>query len=548
MSDRALNKITKLPVRRAVRDLEAMNKIKAGSTDNARTKQRLKEVMTAHLQQLMTRHTLSTSAAAERLMADVDDHAAPANVMAAAQALARRGNRCPSRASLINWAKAYDLKGKSGLVDRYKPRQRKAYGWEGRAVELFNSPNRPGYNTVAYWLRNEGFDSAKDHRVRHYLKSLPSSLGAEGIARSGERRWKGKHTPHVIRDASVLDVGLIYEGDGHCCDVYVAHPNTGNAWRPELTPWVDVRSRYVVSWSLTEAESGITTLMSLAQAVATYDHVPAMIHVDPGSGFRAKLITDETTGFLSRLHIETSFALPGNWRGKGLTEGWFKHFEERCGKRFVTFCGHCRTDEQLSRLSDKIKRGELALPSLAEYHEAIAEYIDAYNHTPQRGLDNRTPADLWAELQPVKSHIEPIELIRQREQRKVTAGRVQLFNRKYTAPEMLLFNGKSVIAEFDLHDMSNITLRDMQGRFICEALQDGGQPWMPISRIEELKNKRLQGQVKRLEQHAQEKAARARTIMDTSHVSKALDITERGLPEPKSPTKELSIDPYKTDY
>lgn len=534
----------------AARDLAKQESIRSRSTSSARERANLRNMLTAAMQQLIEdNEAASASAAADQLIERCGQNRLPNSVLVAAKQLARKDNLCPSRASLIAWHGKADKRGKDGLIDNYTGRKRTNYGWEARAIELYNSPNKPGYFTVALWLRTEGYDSATNSRVRYYLQSMPATLGKISPARIGAKQWHGKHTPYMIRDKSKLPVGFCYEGDGHTCDVYIAHPNTGNPWRAELTPWFDVRSGYIVGWLLTESESGVTTLMSLGRAVAEHNHVPAMIHVDPGSGYKAKMITDEVTGFLGKLDIYHSEALPGNWRGKGLSEGWFKHFEERCGKRFETFCGHCRTDETLSRLSDKIKRGDIVLPSIDEYRDAVGQYIDIYNNLPQPGLSNRSPADLWAELEHCETHMDPLDLVRQREQRVVRYMRVQVFGRTYEGSDrgLAMHEAQKVIVEFDLHDMSTVTVRDLDGRYLCDAPQVAKQPWLPNSRIQELKQKRLEGQVKRFENKAQEAAARARPLLDLHEQDNRVTKVERGLPAPES-AKPLAIDRFKTDY
>ena len=120
----------------------------------------------------------------------------------------------------------------------------------------------------------------------------------------GQHYYRQNLTPYVVRDTSALPVGFIYEGDGHTCDVHIAHPQTGKATRPELTVWLDVRSHYCVGWWLSDAERASDTLFSLSHAIVSHDHVPIMIHVDPGSGYKNKLIQGEAVSYCERLSIE----------------------------------------------------------------------------------------------------------------------------------------------------------------------------------------------------------------------------------------------------
>jgi putative transposase len=507
---------------------------------------------------------ITLNSAIDHVLATVEAQCAPAPIRDVARRLARGGKAAPNRATLYRWAKAYLSDGMVGLAPGHKGGKRKLYGWEARAIRLFQQPQQPAYSTVAYWLRDEGHESATDARVRRYLQSLPETLGAQSPARVGQHYYRQNLRPYVPRDESVLPVGFVYQGDGHNCDVYVAHPKTGKPWRPEFTPWFDVRSHYLAGWYLSECESGLTTLFSLSHALVHHDHVPALIHVDPGSGFKNRMMTDEVFGYLSRLSIDFMPALPGNAKGKGLVEGFFHIFEERCGKQFATYCGHNRTDDYLRHLSKKVERGIITLPPLAEYLDAIAAFVDSYNRNPQRRL-GCAPADLWAQLERVPVEIGPEALIRPQERRTVRRWGVSLWNRMYRHPELAHHNGRDVLVEYDLHDDARVTLRDLDGRFICEAEHVDRKAWMPPSRIEDLAQKRLAGQAKRLRDKLEE--AEARGTFAIEHQAERLDDIEalvegqslQPLQRLKKETADwaksavitpvaVEIDPYDTDY
>ena len=432
--------------------------------------------------------------------------------------------RSPSHPTLERWFSDFQAGGLEALLSGNKGRSRKDYGWELRAQHLFTKPTRPACSTVARWLRDEGFASATNSRVRAYLKKLPSNRAETSNGRLGKHFVAQNVKPHVIRDSSVLPVGHVYEADGHTCDVYVAHPSTGRAFRPELTIWIDVASHYVVGWWLSESESAQTTLFSLSHALRRHDHVPAFAHLDPGPGFKARIIADEVTGFLARVSIEPIFTLPGNARGKGLIEGWFRWFEERLGKRFDTFCGHCRTDDALRRMQTRINRGELHLPSFEEYLAAIGAYVEAYNAQPNLGLGRRAPADLWATLERTPLEHQSLCLLRPIKTATVQRWRVRMDNRIYQAGnELAAYEGREVQVEYDLHDDTRVWVRDMKGRLVAEAALVEKKPWLPQSRIEEGQQRRLEGQRKRLQAHLDEADARSRKPMMLADVVEALD-------------------------
>ena len=385
--------------------------------------------------------------------------------------------------------------------------------------------------------------------MRRFLKSQPDIRGRLTKRRVGAHHYNQNLGPHAIRDATVLPVGFVYEADGHTVDVYVQHPETGKAYRPELTVWVDVRSHYVVGWWLSASESAATTLFSLSHALVAHDHVPAAVHTDPGPGFANKLVMDEISGYAARLGIEVMLALPGNAKGKGLIEGGFKHYEERLGKRYPSFCGHCRSDQEFRRLQEYCERGKTAMPTLAQYSDGVAGYFERLNAREQRGL-GCAPAALWAQLERVPVEIPAEVLVRPVEQRVVRRWRVELYKRFFQAPELAAWNGRKVAIEYNLHDFSAVTVRDLDGRLICEAKQVEQRPWLAASRIEELAQKRLANQIKRKQQWIDEQTARARLAIDArggaDREMPFLD-GDDGEPLPLATAQKIGADPSRDE-
>lgn len=429
-----------------------------------------------------------------------------------------------SPATARRWLDAHDAGGLVALAPETRGRQRKDYGWEGRAARLYAQPQRPAYNTVAYWLREEGHASATNSRVRRYLKSLPSNYAETSRKRLGAHYYAQNVRPHVVRDASVLNVGECFEGDGHTCDVYVAHPATGNPFRPELTTWIDIRSQRVVGWWLGEMENSFDVLYALSSAIRAHDHVPTLLHTDPGSGFVNKMLSDEAVGFYARLDITPIPTLPGNARGKGLQEGWFRWYEERLGKRFPTFCGHCRTDDALARLRQRIRRGDIALPSFAQYRDAVAAHMLAYNAQPKDGLGGKSPDELWEALAQNPLHLPVVALYRPHKPGvAVRNWEVRLFNRRYRSAQLAQYERRKVTVEYDIHDDRRVWIRDGKGQLVGEAALVEKKPWIEPSVLADRRRRAAEGQRKRLRQHLAEVDARARQPVTAAALVDALE-------------------------
>ncbi len=439
----------------------------------------------------------------------------------------KKREQCPDKATLHRWL-SHLAQFKTGnvlaLTKQHTGRVRQSYGWEHKAIELFNLPSKPGYADVAYWLRTDhSFASATKSRVTRYLQTMPATLGKQSPGRMGKTFYQHNLAPHKIRDNEVLPVGFGYEGDGHTVDAYIAHPFGKKVYRPELTIWIDVRSRYVAGWYMSDDESAISTLFALSHALLAEDHVPAMLFMDNGSGFKSRMMADDAIGFLNRMAITPSFALPGNSKGKGLVEGFFKIFRNRHDKKFLTYCGDDMAPEINRRLSDEVERGLRTLPSYAEYVASVKQYIDDYNNEPKAVLNGETPRTVWLrDLKQVKVHIAAEALVMPREIRTVKRWRITLHKRQYQAAELAQYNNSKVLVEYSLHKDSGIRVLDEQERLICIAKLVGKVDRVPESRMVEIEQKRLKGQVMRLEKKADEMKLRAQPVLTLEDGTAAL--------------------------
>jgi putative transposase len=408
---------------------------------------------------------------------------------------------------------AYRKEGVTGLLPKYKGRVRQDYGWEVRAVALYNIPGKPGFADVASRLIEEGFEDVTESRVARYLKALPATLGKNSPSRIGPHLHKLRRQKFQRRSLDEVLVGEIYAGDGHTCDCYVGHPNTGKPFRPELTAFIDIKSGYVAGIWFTESESAVSTLFALSHAMRANDHVPAWVYVDRGAGYRAKMLSDEVTGFYSRFDIGMIGALPGNPHGKGWIERWFRTVRDKHDKFFAggqVYCGDDMAPETNRRLSADLNKATptRTLPSMREYVESFMRWLEHYHNQPQDKLNGRTPAQVWAGLQRVSVELDMASVIRPREIKTVTRQTVRLHNRFYYAEALALFDGKKLHVEYDLFDDSRVWLFDDKGRFLMEALWAHEIGVLPVSRLEEGRDRRAAGQVKRLERKLDEVAQR----------------------------------------
>ena len=436
------------------------------------------------------------------------------------------GAEATSPATLKRWLSAFVRGGKAGLLPRHTGRVRQAYGWEVRAVALYNQPSKPGFADVAFRLRSEGFETASESRTKRYLKALPATLGDKSPARIGRHLHRLTRQKYQRRSVEELLVGEIYAGDGHTTDCYVAHPNTGKVFRAELTCFIDIKTRYVPGYYFTESESAQSTLFALSTAMLKHDHVPAWLYIDRGAGYRAKLLSDESTGWYSKFDIDVIGALPGNPHGKGWIERFFRTCRDKHDKFFadgLVYCGDDMAPETNRRLSVELANGRRTLPSMRDYVLSFAKFIDAYHNTPMDVLGGRTPAQCWAELTPVAVGLDADAMMRPIEVCTVGRQTVRLHNRFYYHESLALYDAIKVRVEYDLHRDGLVWVHDIKGRLICEAKLVKTIGVLPTSRLEEQRDKRAAGQLKRLQKHVDEVHARRNDALTADEQTTAID-------------------------
>ncbi|GAL29691.1 transposase [Vibrio variabilis] len=213
----------------------------------------------------------------------------------------------PSLSTLTKWIERYLDGGLAALAPQHTGRKSKAAGWQLRAQQLYLQTSEPSMNAVARKLReDEGF-SCTDRQVSYYLKKLPGI--EQHPQRLGRKLYNGSHALYKPRSTEGIEVGEIYMADGHTLDTYLAHPETGDLWRAELIVWMDVRSRFIVGWELTDFESAANTINSFVKTLIGHNHVPAVIYIDNGCGYKNRLVCDDTTGLYRRVGLDVVYAI-----------------------------------------------------------------------------------------------------------------------------------------------------------------------------------------------------------------------------------------------
>ncbi|MBB4287403.1 Mu transposase C-terminal domain-containing protein [Roseospira goensis] len=435
------------------------------------------------------------------------------------RANARRGtsgSRVLSVRSVQRWLAARA----AGDVVALAPAEEMPREWPPWVYPLMKLRQRPQEPSIAacleLWPEDAPVPAPSYDQARRFVASLGAIAKHKG--RVGPRELK-RVRAYTIRSIDGLLPGDVYTADGHCHDCEVAHPLTGKPFRPEIIGVVCVRTRKCVGWSAWTAESEWLVAAALRVAVVQAG-VPAIWYVDNGCGFRNRAHNDPVTGLMARLGITPRNSLPYNSQARGVIERFHQTCWIRPARELDAYVGR-DMDAEARKLTFKVSRKDIKLYG----HSPVIQSWDAflawaetcrerYNTRPHSALPrirdpetgkmrHRTPAEQWDALLPEAEDLgvaptrlspdEARDLFRPHEIRVVRRAWVHLGGRKYFSQVLddLDLHGVEVRVEYDPRDMGRVWVRDLDGRLICEAAQDGNvRPYFNDDDVQEAREGR----------------------------------------------------------
>lgn len=491
------------------------------ATERARQVATWRETVVAYVRTLMDAGVTQNNAVA-LLLERGQANQLPAHFSVALAGSAKAGRGTPSRSAICEWCALHREGGVVSLLPDHKGRVVEAAGWWGPALEYFNQPSKPDMSAVHRKLIEvDGFAVTYD-QVRGYLSGVPAMYGRNSPARIGKNLYRLTEKAFIKRSTQNALPGDVYVADGYRVDVYLAHPLTGDIWRPELTVSLDLRSTVCVGWRADDHEGTYAVQNMWAECFGRWNHVPPFLYVDNGSGYKNKLMSDEMTGFYARAGVQQIIhALPGNPHGKGWVERFFRSMKDDFLKLWKPefYCGHDMAKEALDFTVREIKAGRLTLPTLAEFSDAFNQWLLRYASRPHPEDKSLTRAEIWAGLSPIPPHATVLELKRQAVTLGVRRARITHQKRIYTHPELHAFNGNDAVLEYDLMDDRVAVVRSLDGRWICDAHLVSAIDVIAPNRMEEKRISRADNAIKRLQQKMDEQKARAGRVFDAEAVA-----------------------------
>jgi putative transposase len=395
--------------------------------------------------------------------------------------------------------------------------------WAPTFIQLHQTPQKRALAAVVKDLCSalpEDVAPPSVAQVRRWYRKL--SAVERGRGRLGSNALKSV-CAFIRRDTSLLLPTDVFVSDGHTFDAEVAHPRNGRPFRPELTCVIDWKTRMLVGWSAALAESTWAVADALRHAVESHG-IPAVYYADHGPGQENRVMRN----LLGRLCIQEARSLPRNSQARGVIER-FNQYLIAEAKRLPTYMGADMDKDAANRVY-KLSRRELRLVGTSrllmpwpEFLAFIGQAIDAYN----RGHNHRslpktvdpvdgrtrhmTPAEAWQAAldrgwEPMRvGAAEAADLFRPYELRRVRRGEIDLFGHRYFCRDLEHLTGDEVMVGYDIHDPSRVWVRNLDDHLVAIAeLDANSRPAFPQSVIEQAREERARGRLKRLETHSAE--------------------------------------------
>lgn len=436
------------------------------------------------------------------------------------------GNAKVSRATLFNWLKLAENAGDNSLVAVLAPKHRDVTMpvWGATLLKLWGQPTKPSLSMVMRELVNVmGGENVPSYaQASYFLRTHVGNVELER-GRMGARELKNIQ-PFIRRDTSELFPTDVYTADGHTFDAEVAHPISGRPFRPEITAIIDVASRKLVGFSIDLAESGLAVLDAIRTAVCT-NGVMALFYVDNGSGYKNAMMSRDGSGLMDRLGSTLTHSLPYNSQAKGVVERSHQSIWIQAAKRLPTYIGVDMDKEAKQKVFKKTRKdiatfGESKLLlAWDDFMTLCHDEMQRYNNRPHYAHPRRhnkltgrkehlTPQQVWDEKLAMMVNLgkplvqvreaDMVDLFRPYIERKVLRGEIKMFNHVYFNRDLEQYHGETVHVGYDIHDASQVWVRDVSGRLLAVAkFEANTRAYFAQPVIEQAHAKRALGQLKR---------------------------------------------------
>lgn len=410
----------------------------------------------------------------------------------AQRAVCRACTDTVSALSVDRWHKRMEKQGVAGLATAYKGKQRTVWGWEDEALKRYQVPTKIGATKVARDMQRDGYHTATRSRVAAYLNSLPLAVREKGRRSPDELRKE--LLPFIRRSLKNIEPNTIWMADGHTVDVRMLHPHSRKLYRPEVTVFMDVKSRLIVGAFVSEKENQFAVMWAFSRGVKHFG-MPLFLYTDGGAGYVAKSITAAGSGLLERLGVEWLKAAPYNARAKAQVERFFGFFKEDFSKSFATYCGDDVSKDHEKRMvtprAAERSKVQALYPEQDEFVERMRAWLHWYNTERVHPELGATPLEYWQENVAEIHKVDDECLLWPREKRVVQRGEIHFNSLIYRSIDLhTIDHGTEVWVEYDPWDGRKVRVLELSSEeWLCDAELDQGTPIIPTARVEQAREK-----------------------------------------------------------
>ncbi len=340
-------------------------------------------------------------------------------------------------------------------------------------------PNIPSYQTA---LR--------------YLKSLPRPY--VDYKRMGRTYFEAANNAYIERDPELYLPMDQLVSDHHCFDFLVERD--GRLFRPWITAVQDYRSGRIVGFCPVVYPSSLSIALAFYIAVKRFGKTK-MVHFDNGKDYRSilmrgadkKIVTMNPEGITEEeiVHIagaalifadDVTYTLPYHGQSKGRMERWFGTFAQVFDKFISSYIGSDTEtrpeDAELfwRAVNKQAKRHDVV--TWDNFVRQLAQAVDYYNATWRgegKGMANRTPNELFAELAPPPRMVDEEELVlafSRSEIKTVFENGVRLDGLHYYFDQQARYLGQQVLVKRSILKPKEAVICDAKGCFIGTARAD----------------------------------------------------------------------------
>jgi putative transposase len=217
-----------------------------------------------------------------------------------------------------------------------------------------------GARRMHTWLKEDkGYNVSKNRIDRLYYKVMGLRSLLPG-PHTSKRHKSHKVYPYLLRDVKITRPNQVWQTD----ITYVAMPK-GFMY---LTAIIDVYSRYIVNWSLSNTMDGIWCKDVLQRAIEQHG-IPEIINTDQGSQYTS----EGFTGYVNNLE---GIKLSMDGKGRATDNAYIERFWRSVKYEHI----------YLNPTNDA-----------KELYHGINKYISYYNEElRQKNLENQTPKTIYA--------------------------------------------------------------------------------------------------------------------------------------------------------